>query len=807
MQWLNEPASWQRTGGVLTVSVDPGTDFWCQTGYGYIRDSGHVYGELLAGDLDVSVRIRGTLHTQYDQAGIMLRADERTWLKTGVEFFEGQPRLSTVLTLGRSSWTVTSLPEDVDEIVLRVARRGDAVEVRYATGADEPAQLAALVFLPPECEVLAGVMCAAPEGPGFIVTFHDLHVASADWAADGDAVAEGAAGGGWPAQGADPWADPAAEAGRRWLEPEEAVPAGEWPAAGTAAGWAAGDADALDPYWEPVQRDHGAGEPGYEAAAYEAAAYHGQGVADSDFPAAQDLLAREELSPRGQDLGAAQGLSPAGHEAPPAAERRFAAVDGRDDPERAPGPDAAANEDDTAAAEAGASDTAADNPAAQNAAEEGAAGDDVADDAVGHSTATADIAVDDAAADNAAADEDAAGDATADEGAAGETTEDEVTAAEAAADGTAQDDDVTDGSAEDGTAGNGTAGGDAAAGGAAVDGTAAGDAAAGGAGVGWVTGSATAGGSQPDEGEDWLKLATSVQARHWIAALASDISNDWPGPPVPQHPEPPDLAPGDASHEDASHESAGHPASPGFTAGTRAADEDAAPGAGHPEADDPVTAAGPRPRRGAAGRSAASRAVADGTGQAAEAEPGEPTPPDAGEPTAIAAGAGQPADASPGEPTAVGAGADSQPAGTDPPEPTATDPALAAADRQPGPAAGGEGGTDSADQETPAADPALPPGVLADTAPDGLPAIPAARKRAASKRPAGKRAAADDATDPHLMAVPVPAPAPPPAAGPRPAPAPRPARDSRAEVKLGKAKDDDLEAAEEWISLLTTDPD
>ena len=77
MEWLNEPASWQRTGDVLTVSVDPGTDFWRETGYGYIRDSGHVYGEVLAGDLDVSVRLRCTLEAQYDQAGVMLRADER----------------------------------------------------------------------------------------------------------------------------------------------------------------------------------------------------------------------------------------------------------------------------------------------------------------------------------------------------------------------------------------------------------------------------------------------------------------------------------------------------------------------------------------------------------------------------------------------------------------------------------------------------------------------------------------------------------------------------------------------------------
>ncbi len=184
MQWLNEPASWQRTGDVLRVNVDPGTDFWRVTGYGYIHDNGHVYGEPLPGDLDVSVRVRGTFASQYDQAGIMLRADEQTWLKTGLEFFEGRLRLSTVLTLGWSSWIVADLPPGTDEVSLRVSRRGEAVEVRYSTG-NGPAELAGLVFLPPGCELLAGIGCAAPEGSGFTVDFHDLRIVGRDWAEAG----------------------------------------------------------------------------------------------------------------------------------------------------------------------------------------------------------------------------------------------------------------------------------------------------------------------------------------------------------------------------------------------------------------------------------------------------------------------------------------------------------------------------------------------------------------------------------------------------------------------------------------------
>ena len=207
MQWLNEPASWQRTGDVLRVSVDPGTDFWRTTGYGYIHDNGHVYGDLLPGDLDVSVRVRGTFANQYDQAGIMLRADEQTWLKTGVEFFEGRPRLSTVLTVGWSSWMVADLPPGLDEVSLRVSRRGDAVEVRYATG-EGPAELAALVFLPPGREMLAGIVCAAPEGTGFSVAFHDLRIVAREWGAQGAGWAheqDAGTGAGWAGSGAD-WA-------------------------------------------------------------------------------------------------------------------------------------------------------------------------------------------------------------------------------------------------------------------------------------------------------------------------------------------------------------------------------------------------------------------------------------------------------------------------------------------------------------------------------------------------------------------------------------------------------------------------
>jgi regulation of enolase protein 1 (concanavalin A-like superfamily) len=311
MEWLNEPASWQRTGDVLTVSVDPGTDFWRETGYGYIRDSGHVYGEVLAGDLDVSVRLRAVLETQFDQAGVMLRADEQTWLKTGIEFFEGRPRLSTVLTLGRSSWMVTDLPNGADDILLRVSRRGDAVEVRYLVGDGQP-ELAALVYMPPGAEMLAGVMAAAPEGPGFRVSFHELHVAERGWS-EGTAAA-----GDWPDEGEPAWTgdrDAPAWAGAAEWPGESAAPATEptpsWKAQEPAPAWNGGPPEDEQPVWadgEPESEDPvwAGGEPESERPGWAA------GAASEDHPSwpAADPSGDQPSGPSGDHPSGPSGDHP-----------------------------------------------------------------------------------------------------------------------------------------------------------------------------------------------------------------------------------------------------------------------------------------------------------------------------------------------------------------------------------------------------------------------------------------------------------------------------------------------------------------
>lgn len=172
---MNEPARWSLNGSELTLATEGSTDFWRVTGEGddAIRDNGHLFGEVIAGEFDLSVDVHGQFADQYDHAGVMVRVDERQWFKAGIELLDGKPRYSTVVTFGYSNWMITDLPETFDHLSLRITNRGNAVEVHRSLDGG-PLEFSAHLFMPPGRTKFAGVMSAAPKGSGFDVTFRNL---------------------------------------------------------------------------------------------------------------------------------------------------------------------------------------------------------------------------------------------------------------------------------------------------------------------------------------------------------------------------------------------------------------------------------------------------------------------------------------------------------------------------------------------------------------------------------------------------------------------------------------------------------
>jgi regulation of enolase protein 1 (concanavalin A-like superfamily) len=171
MQWFNEPTEWRKSGDRLIVKTSPKTDFWRITHYGFIRDTGHFYFDTISTDFVVEVKIRGKYKDLYDQAGIMLRVDEKHWIKTGIEYVDGMQNLSAVVTHDYSDWSVLPWKNPADVLQMKVERRSEAIQIFYLNE-ESKYTLLRMTYLP-NTTIQVGVMCASPDGNGFEVIFED----------------------------------------------------------------------------------------------------------------------------------------------------------------------------------------------------------------------------------------------------------------------------------------------------------------------------------------------------------------------------------------------------------------------------------------------------------------------------------------------------------------------------------------------------------------------------------------------------------------------------------------------------------
>jgi regulation of enolase protein 1 (concanavalin A-like superfamily) len=177
MEWLNEPPAWSEEDSQLTVMTGERTDFWRKTHYGFIRDDGHLRYRTVTGDFTASVLFSGSYDQLYDQAGLMLRVDEKSWLKAGVELVDGRQMLSAVVTCDFSDWSAAPAPPGADWLELRVTRHGETVRVEWAIPAARPQYtLLRLARLPMGEAVKVGPMCCSPERAGFRARFRAFRV-------------------------------------------------------------------------------------------------------------------------------------------------------------------------------------------------------------------------------------------------------------------------------------------------------------------------------------------------------------------------------------------------------------------------------------------------------------------------------------------------------------------------------------------------------------------------------------------------------------------------------------------------------
>ena len=145
------------------------------THYGFTVDDAPFYYQERGGEFEVAVCLSADYAARFDQLGLMVRRDERTWVKAGVEFVDDVLKASAVVTHETSDWSVVALGGVPERVWIKALRRLDALEVSYSLDG-ETYETMRLAYFPAACPLRVGMTAACPDGDGFEARFTDFAI-------------------------------------------------------------------------------------------------------------------------------------------------------------------------------------------------------------------------------------------------------------------------------------------------------------------------------------------------------------------------------------------------------------------------------------------------------------------------------------------------------------------------------------------------------------------------------------------------------------------------------------------------------
>jgi hypothetical protein len=176
--WTNQPENAIEAGDELWVTAKPESDYWNRTSYGFIHDSGHGLISELKPNASMELEFFLDFDQQFDQAGLILFADNEHWIKAGVEFSDNQPQAGAVVTNGFSDWSVSPVSDWASSWVrVRLSRTESAVTIRAGVG---ELRLIRVAPIDPELDWSCGPMLCSPTRSGLTVRFRNWHLLDAD---------------------------------------------------------------------------------------------------------------------------------------------------------------------------------------------------------------------------------------------------------------------------------------------------------------------------------------------------------------------------------------------------------------------------------------------------------------------------------------------------------------------------------------------------------------------------------------------------------------------------------------------------
>lgn len=180
LKWFSPPKEWKLDygGSNLIIKTDKQTDFWQKTHYGFQADNGHFLYYELNGDFRLTTKVKSKPKNRYDQAGLMVRYSNATWLKTSVEYIpDGNSKLGVVVTKhGYSDWSSQEFLVDQSSLFYRITRRENNYYVDYSLDGITWRQIRMTYLVEETRHIKVGIYACSPQGEGYEAKFDFIKI-------------------------------------------------------------------------------------------------------------------------------------------------------------------------------------------------------------------------------------------------------------------------------------------------------------------------------------------------------------------------------------------------------------------------------------------------------------------------------------------------------------------------------------------------------------------------------------------------------------------------------------------------------
>lgn len=176
-EWLNDPQNVTFTALGMRAESKKGTDFWQNDEAGIHKDNGHFFYLPKTENFTLTLSWDMKTDGNFDQCGIMVRIDEKNWIKASLLFENrNNPAVASSATVnGFSDWATHKLSYVPDKICYQLKRIRNDFVILYSLDGEKFEQIRMVHMQnPADFPVLAGAYICSPRSQSFSATLTQL---------------------------------------------------------------------------------------------------------------------------------------------------------------------------------------------------------------------------------------------------------------------------------------------------------------------------------------------------------------------------------------------------------------------------------------------------------------------------------------------------------------------------------------------------------------------------------------------------------------------------------------------------------